>query len=128
MSSFVTAGIRRMGEGTVYSLFVSSHFDWTGVPHLADRGGGGYPPIGTEWGYPLLRLDGTPPPPQLGLDGVPPIRTGWGYPPPRKETEQQSEYLVRGGVMPLAFTQEDFLVLVCSRFRRINSACTCYIC
>ena len=56
-------------------------------------------------------MGGTPLP--SGLDGgtPPPVRTGWGYPPPPseldegipppthpcQETEQQSQYLLRGG-------------------------------
>ena len=44
--------------------------------------------------------------PLSGLDGEPPWQDRMGYPSPR-ETEQQSQY---AGGMPLAFTQEDFLV------------------
>ena len=64
-----------------------------------------------DWmGVPPLRLDGGTPPPNL--DWVPPIRAGWGYPPPplpRRQSSRASTCYAAGG-MPLAFTQEDFLV------------------
>ena len=48
---------------------------------------------------------------RTGLGYPPPARTGLGSPPPPPpETEQQSEHFLRG-CMPLAFTQENFLVL-----------------
>ena len=71
---FITARIWRMGEGTVFSLFVSSHL------------GGGYPipGLGRGGGYPWPGQDGvTPPRPVTGYpqtwDGVP-SRPGMGYP------------------------------------------------
>ena len=96
---FVTARIRRMGEGTVFSLFVSPHLGGGGTP-IRYRGGnpsqiwlGGVPHPRSRWG-------GVPPnqvrmesPPQPGQDGVPPPPgpetgdppgPGTGYsPPPR---------------------------------------------
>ena len=103
------------------------------VPHSADggyphpkSGQGGYPgvpPIQDWMGYPCLRLDGYPSPiqdwmgyPQTGWDtalsktgwGTPsPSKTGWGTPPP---ISKASSCYSAGGV-PLAFTQEDFLVI-----------------
>ena len=63
-----TARIRRMEEGTVFSLFVSSHLD-IGVPQPGVDGWGGYP--GQVWmvgGYPARsRWWGRVP--QPGLDG-----------------------------------------------------------
>ena len=96
-----TARIRRMGEGTVFSLFVSPHLDggggtlsqvWVGggTSSQVRVGGtsGGYPvpglgstPSRSGWwgvphprsgGYPIPGLDGGGIPPQPGLDGVPP--------------------------------------------------------
>ena len=63
-------------------------------------------------------MGGGYPPSQLGLDGVPPpTRTGWGtppgqdwmgYPPIRQSSKVSTCYAA--GSVPLAFTQEDFLV------------------
>ena len=129
----------RMGKGTVFSLFVSPYFDrreggvpnpavwrrgvsflmgYTIIPSSFPIGGSpsgqpGVPPSGW-WGYPRVHpsgLDGVParsgvagiPPSQDWMGVLPPLATGWGY--PRQKTE-------RALVMPLAFTQEDFLVLV----------------
>ena len=88
---------------------------WTGVyPILLTGVGWGTPSQvqtgGTPscwWGVP----QGTPIqdwigyPPGLRLDGVPPIQGWMGYPPP----QSKAGCYVAGGV-PLAFTQEDFLV------------------
>ena len=62
------------------------------------RPGMGYPP-GPGTGYPPWAWDGVPPPP----------RHGTGYPPPPPTWDIASTCYVAGG-MPLAFTQEDFLV------------------
>ena len=145
--ALITARIRRMGEGTVFSLFVSSHLGGVlpqsglgGVPHLrSGRGGtpsqvwlGGYPIPGLGGrGYPILGLDGVPPPtrsgwgtslPRPGMgypprpgtgnppgtwEGLPPLQTWDWVPPPTWDIA--STCYVAGG-MPLAFTQEDFLV------------------
>ena len=82
-----TTRIRRMGIGTVFSLFVSPHLGG-GVPQSGLGGGEGW---GVGRGYPIPGLEGctwvTPPArsgwgtpsPQPGLDGVPP-RPGTGYP------------------------------------------------
>ena len=48
----ITARIRRMGEGTVFSLFVSPHLDGGGVPK---------PSLDTGGGVPQPSLDGVPP-------------------------------------------------------------------
>ena len=90
-----------------------------GYPHpvLAQRG----TPARSGWGYSSSGLDRVPP---LKLDGgPPPIGTGWGYPspphpsgldggtPPKDSSKASTSYTAGG--MPLAFTQEDFLVSVC---------------
>ena len=90
---------------------------------------GGTPLSRTGWGTPLSGLDGVPlcqglngvsPPPNPRLDGVPsspppPSKTGWGTlipPPPIKRQSSMAStcYAVSG--MALAFTQEDFLVML----------------
>ena len=87
-----------------------------GESHAADggttaRSGWGAPgtgwgnstPVGTGWGT-LIRTEfGYP---LLKLDGVPPCRTGWSIP---WKTEQHSKYLLCR--MPLAFMQKNFLVV-----------------
>ena len=108
-----------------------------GVPH-PDLGQGGYP------GYPHPRLDVVPlfrtgwdtpyqqngiPPvqdwmgsPCPGLDGIPPIsrmgyppsQTGWGTPHQVPPTISKASTCYAAGGVPLAFTQEDFLVLFLS--------------
>ena len=129
-----------MGEGTVFSLFVSPHHDggggggypgqvWDGgggvLPQLdldggvprpvLDGGGGVYPSQVMVGGVPRPGLDGGgggfPGYPRPSLDGggylgYPPTMSGWGYPPP--PTIASTCYAAGG--MPLAFTQEDFLV------------------
>ena len=62
-----------MGEGTVFSLFVSPHIDGEYHVQGLDRGTRGTPVPGQDWmGYP---------PPWPGLDGVPPhLDLGWGTP------------------------------------------------
>ena len=66
------------------------------------------PPTMTGWGTPHHDWMGTPSP---WLDGVPPQHHhDWmGYPPPIRQSSIASTCYVAGG-MPLAFTQEDFLV------------------
>ena len=86
----ITARIRRMGEGNIFSLCVSSHLD---------GGGGGVEPL------PRSRLGGR---------GYPLPRSRWGYHLPRPggggtPTGIACTYYAAGD-MPLAFTQEDFLV------------------
>ena len=79
---------------------------WTGVPQMRSGLGVGYPP-------PQSRHDGVPPCPRL--DGYPSphpqSKTGWNtpLPPIRRQISKASTYCAAGGV-PLAFTQEDFLV------------------
>ena len=93
-----TARIRRMREGNIFSLFVSSHLD---------RGGGGYPiqlrgvppsQVWTRGGLPHpADRGGTPFP---GLGRVPHPADGGGYPPgrvnPPPPPDQHSMYLLRG--------------------------------
>ena len=82
-----------------------------GVPHPADRGTPSQVQVeGVSWVTPRSRpgmgyL-------HLGLDGVPfPIQGWMGYPSPvRRQSSIASTCYMAGG-MPLAFTQEDFLVL-----------------
>ena len=90
-----------------------------GVPHLRSEGGPemGYPP-NLGWGTPPDLGWGTPQTwdevPPLTWDRVPP-RHGTGYPPtwdgvpPPRQISIASCCYTAGG-MPLAFTQEDFLV------------------
>ena len=94
----ITARIQRMGEGTVFSLFVSPHLDGGGphprsghTPFQVQMGGGEYS-LRSGWGVP----------PCPGLDGV--------HPPPSGQISIASTCYAAGGV-PLAFTQEDFLVI-----------------
>ena len=62
-----TARIQRMGEGTVFSLFVSLHLD----------GGGGYPISGLDRGYPIPAPGrGVPHPADRGYP-----RSRWGVTP-----------------------------------------------
>ena len=101
---------QRNGEGTIFTGTPSpSHNTSIDSSHvLSIRGIKGYPMCGPMC---LLLGRGVPPSSPIGggggtnamsgLDGgtpldwmgVPPVRTGWGYHP----TEQQSEYLLRGG-------------------------------
>ena len=87
---------------SVCSQGVPHHADW-GVPPSSQWGGSrssqqGVPLVGTGWGTPCQDRMGILP--LLGLDGSippPPIRTGLDTPPTSDETEQHSEYLLRGG-------------------------------
>ena len=82
--------------------------DWMGYP----------PPIRTGWGYPSTHQDwiGVPTTHWGWLEVTtplpPPLRTGRGYPAPSGLDGQSSRastcYMASG--MPLAFTQEDFLL------------------
>ena len=90
---------------------------WDGVP---PRPGMGYPPD-LRWGTPQTwdgvlpqTWDGVPPRPEMGYppqtwDWVPP-RPGTRYPPQPRQISIASTCYAAGG-MPLAFTQEDFLVI-----------------
>ena len=90
---FVTARIRRMREGNIFSLFTlvggggvpHPRSGW-GLPHPAEGGTpskimtGGYPrvpPVQDWMGYP-----------NPGLDGVPPVQGWMRYTPPRQQSEQ----------------------------------------
>ena len=115
-----TARIRKMREGNIVSLCSHlrggggyPHPSWWGVPlprsgwgkdrgcpHLA---GGGYP-IRSGWGYLPYPHEGWGYPcPDLGR-GVPPIQNWEGVP------RSPACTCYAAGGMPLAFTQEDFLV------------------
>ena len=118
------------GGGTAIQLIRGTPSSWQWYPHLAN---GRVPPSGwwegvtkgtpsgldapikTGWGYPIdIGLEYPYPSLQSGLDGVPPVRTGWGTPSPvRRQSSKASTCYAVGG-MPLAFTQEDFLVSCCS--------------
>ena len=101
--TLITACIRRIRK-VIFS--VCSHLQ-----------GGGYPVPGL-WvrGYPIPGLGRGYPPARSGRWGggvpwVPPTtRTGWGTHPPSRQSSIASTCYAAGG-MPLAFTQEDFLVL-----------------
>ena len=104
---------------------------WGTPPPVRFRWCGGVPGVppsqvymvGGTWGTPWPGLDGEgyPGSPQPSLDGgglpkVPPTITGWGTSPPwlngvspLPTSIASTCYAV--GIMPLAFTQEDFLVL-----------------
>ena len=85
---------------------------------------GGYPISDQDGGYPTSWPEmGYPHPGQLpGQDGGYPLSAGWGYPPPIQVPSQDGGGEVTpnqnniacicyaAGGMPLAFTQEDFLV------------------
>ena len=77
--------------------------------------GGGYPIPGPDRRYPIL-LMGECPHPRSGwgsIQGYPLLsRTGWCNPPP---ISKASTCYAAGGV-PLAFTQENFLVVCCLWF------------
>ena len=121
----VTARIRRMREGNSFSLCVSSHLDRGGTPFSWQ--GGGYPFQRLDGGgtpFSGLGMGGTPSSwcgvPFPGLDGggtpswgVPHLGRAYplaGEPPPPRQTSTACTCYAAGGV-PLAFTQEDFLVL-----------------
>ena len=83
--------IQRMAGGGV---FTPSQVQ-TGVPHPRSRQGGGTPThtSRTRWGIPPLQ------------DWV-----GYPHPPPQSGDSSISSTCYAAGGMPLAFTQEDFLV------------------
>ena len=114
---------------------VRPHFGGEGYPHLANWEGGTHPADGgtpsgchltNEGGTPIWLMGGVPP---SGLDGGTPLLELEGVPPPQNpppETEQQSEYLLCGDDMPLAFTQEDSLVIYrCQKYVRNISEDKC---
>ena len=117
-----------LGGGGVHHLRsrwgVPHSRSWWGVPHL--RSGWGVPHLRSGW-WGVLRV-----PPKPGLDsggypGYPPTRSGWWgvprvptppgldgvppSPPPISQSSIASTCYAVGGV-PLAFTQEDFFVLL----------------
>ena len=115
LPGFLPPAIRRMGEGNSFSLFTSRG----GTPPQVQVGGtpsqvqvGGYPIPGPgRWGYPIPGpgpgRGGTPS--QVWGDTLSQVWGGYsGYPPGIASTC----YGYAAGGMPLAFTQEDFLVFV----------------
>ena len=72
--------------------------DWMGYPPVQDWIG--YPLSKTGWGTPLQDWMGTPHP----------SKTGWGTPPPIRRQISKVSTCYTAGDVPLAFTQEDFLV------------------
>ena len=114
----LTARVRSMREGNIYTWECLSVHHWCG---------GGTP--SQVWGDPISGLGGTPSKVWMGgtlsqVWGVPHPRSGWwggggylipglawGYPIPGldRRVPHPSERAAAGG-MPLAFTQEDFLV------------------
>ena len=106
-----------MGGGAILTGWRYPHIVLDGggpLSHLADGGYPGTPPalLGLDGVSPVLTWDGGTPHP--GLDGVPPgpdLQDWMGYPPPpaRRQSSIASTSYAAGG-MPLAFTQEDFLV------------------
>ena len=84
----------RLGRGTPSQVWVGGY----PIPGLDGGGYPGYPPPGQVWmvvGYPWPGLDG----------GV----GTWGTPPPIRQSSLANTCYSAGG-LPLAFTQEDFLV------------------
>ena len=137
-------------------MSVCSHFGGGGnlhpsdgrwVPHLANGGGyshlvdRGYPirlmgvPPSGQWGVPLIGLDGGTSLPPLGLDGGTPLLALDGVPTPaplqvdraadRRQSSKARTCYATGSV-PLAFTQEDFLVVVLFLLV-VNEQCLCVI-
>ena len=101
------------GEGTPSQVWMGGY----PIPDLD----GGYPSQVWMGGYPIPGQYGYPPPPRPGLDGVPPWpgldgvppHHDWmGYPPTIRQSIIVSTCYAAGS-MPLAFTQEDFLVKYC---------------
>ena len=76
-------------------------------------------------GVPIPGPGGEGTPIQLWMGYPSPSMTGWGTPPIRREISIESTCYAGGG-MPLAFTQEDFLVSILSFFflKRIGSTNT----
>ena len=70
---------------------------WSGYPSQVWMGGG----------TPILLMGGTPS--KIRMGGTLPILDWMGYPPIRRQISIASTCYTAGGV-PLAFTQEDFLV------------------
>ena len=126
--SIFTSRIQRTGKGNIFTLYVSPNLDrGEGIPSQVV--GGGYPITGLEGGtssqvwtggtpsqvwmgeYPIPGLDGGGYPRVPGLDRVPPTQDWMGYPPPPIRQSRIERTCYAAGGMPLAFTQEDFLVV-----------------
>ena len=101
-------GLDGGGGGTLGTPLARSRW-WKGVTPRPDLDGVGLPRV-PPWpgldggGYPLAMSI------WWGLPGSPPTRTEWGTTPtPIRQSSIASTYYPVGG-MPLAFTQQDFLV------------------
>ena len=87
MACIITARIRRMGEGNIFSLFTlagrggTPSQTWDGVP--CPRSGGVPHPRSGWGGYPVPGLGGRYPAPGLGWGGYPVPGLGWGVPCPK---------------------------------------------
>ena len=109
-------GVTKSGQWgyPIWPRGVSPSSWWRMVPHLATRGvsqsSWSEYPIRTGWGTSWLGLEGVPP---SGLDEVQSCWDWMGVTPPPPRKQQQNEHLLHSGGMPLAFTQEDFLVWNC---------------
>ena len=101
VSPLITARIRRMGEGNIFSLCVSSHLD----------GRWGYPFPGLDGGCPISRSRWEVPPSQVQVGGglgVTPFPdsgqgAGWGVPPSQVQAEvcgYSFPYLEGGATCP----------------------------
>ena len=114
-----------MGEGDIFSLFTSVE----GGGYPIQPTGRGYPHLRSGWGYPFQRQDPHPPVQVrsqdrggrgTALSRSDPRMMGWGRVPPSRSdprmgggTPYQNSIACTcyaAGSMPLAFTQEDFLV------------------
>ena len=99
----------RRGGGVTEKGYRPPTWTWKSVngvlPSTPPGSGKGYPPpFKTGWDIPHPRLDGVPIQSKTGSGTTPP-------PPVRRQSSIVSTRYVAGG-MPLAFTQEDFLVWI----------------
>ena len=107
-SNLITACIRRMTEGNVFTL--STIAGGGGYPHPWS-GRGGTPFSGLDGGTPIRTSEGGTPPSRPGMGGPPcPGQvSGWGGGGGTSNWNIACTCYAAGS-MPLAFTQEDFLV------------------
>ena len=117
--------IRRMGEGNSFSLFTSGG---GGTPSQVQVGGAGYSISGPGRGGTPSQVGGYPSRggyPSQG--GVPQL--GGGVTPGTPPRIASTCYGYAAGGMPLAFTQEDFLVSIVFNEMNITKALfTCSVC
>ena len=111
-----------VGGGTPYQVWIGGYpvpgLGCWGVPHPRSGWWGGVLHPRSRWwgGYPIPGLDsgGVPQVPAPWLDDVSPptTMTGWGTPPSWLDGVPPPATMTMDGVPPpLAFTQEDFLVI-----------------